>query len=126
MSKQTFDILRIVIEELSARQTPETRAATRIVVRQYNDRIKRIKELNGIEDEPNMKLRLRTLAWEREFARNLIDTDEVDRFAGYQYLMRLARMEELIMHQHSVRAKPPTAFHTMEDVRQTQLAGNRP
>ena len=51
-----------------------------------------------------MKLRLRTLAWEREFARNLIDADEVDRFAGYQYLMRLARMEELIMHQHSVRA----------------------
>ena len=99
-----LDILRVVIEELSARQTPETRAATQIVVRQYNDRIKRIKELNGIEDEPNMKLRLRTLAWEREFARNLIDADEVDRFAGYQYLMRLARMEELIMHQHSVRA----------------------
>lgn len=99
-----LDILRIVIEELSARQTPETRAATRIVVRQYNDRIKRIKELNGIEDEPNMKLRLRTLAWEREFAQNLIDANEVDHFAGYQYLMRLARMEELIMHQHSVRA----------------------
>ena len=99
-----LDILRVVIEELSARQTPETRAATQIVVRQYNDRIKRIKELNGIEDEPNMKLRLRTLAWEREFARNLIDADEVDRFAGYQYLMRLARMEELIMHQHSMRA----------------------
>jgi len=99
-----LDILRVVIEELSARQTPENRAATQIVVRQYNDRIKRIKELNGIEDEPNMKLRLRTLAWEREFARNLIDADEVDRFAGYQYLMRLARMEELIMHQHSVRA----------------------
>ena len=121
-----LDILRVVIEELSARQTPETRAATQIVVRQYNDRIKRIKELNGIEDEPNMKLRLHTLAWEREFARNLIDADEVDRFAGYQYLMRLARMEELIMHQHSVRRKPPTAFRTMEDVRQTQLAGNCP
>lgn len=99
-----LNILREVIEELSGRQTPENRAATQIVVQQYNDRIARIKDSNGIEDEPNTKLRLRTLAWERTYVQQLVDAEEIDRYVGYQYLTRLARMEELIQHHHSVRA----------------------
>lgn len=99
-----LEILRTVIEELSVRQTPENRAATQIVVAQYNDRIARIKESNDIEDEPNMKLRLRVLGWEQEFVNKCIESGEVDHLAGYQYLARLARMEELIKHHHSLRA----------------------
>ena len=95
----------MVIEELSGRQTPENRAATQIVIQQYNDRIGRVKELNGIEDEPNTKLRLKTLAWERTYVQQLVDDERVDRYVGYQYLARLARMEELILHQRSLRAK---------------------
>ena len=99
-----LEILRTVIEELSVRQTPENRAATQIVVAQYNDRIARIKESNDIEDEPNMKLRLRVLGWEQEFVNKCIESGEVDHLTGYQYLARLARMEELIKHHHSLRA----------------------
>ncbi len=99
-----LEILRTVIEELSVRQTPENRAATQIVVAQYNDRIARIKESNDIEDEPNMKLRLRVLGWEQEFVNKCIESEEVDHLTGYQYLARLARMEELIKHHHSLRA----------------------
>ena len=100
-----LEVLRVVIEELSGRQTPENRAATQIVIQQYNDRIGRVKELNGIEDEPNTKLRLKTLAWERTYVQQLVDDERVDRYVGYQYLARLARMEELILHQRSLRAK---------------------
>lgn len=103
-TQAALDIMRTVIEELSGRQTPENRAATQIVVQQYNDRIGRIKDTNGIEDEPNTKLRLRTLEWERVYATQLMDNEEVDRYIGYQYLTRLARMEELLLHHHSVRA----------------------
>ncbi len=99
-----LDILRTVIEELTGRQTPENHAATQIVVGQYNDRIARIKENNGIDDEPNMKLRLKTLAWERGYVTGLISTGAVDQLVGYQYLTRLARMEDLIKHHRSIRA----------------------
>ena len=103
-AQATLDIMRSVIEELSGRQTPENRAATQIVVQQYNDRISRIKGNNGIEEEPNTKLRLKTLAWERTYVEQLVSSGDIDRYVGYQYLTRLARMEDLIRHHHSVRA----------------------
>lgn len=103
-TEANLEVLRVVIEELSGRQTAENRAATQIVIQQYNDRIARVKDLNGIEDEPNMKLRLKTLAWERTLVQQLVDEEKVDRLVGYQYLARLARMEELILHHRSVRA----------------------
>lgn len=99
-----LDILRTVIEELTGRQTPENRVATQIVVGEYNDRIARIKETNGIDDEPNMKLRLKALAWEREYVSGLLAEGAVDQLVGYQYLTRLARMEDLVKHHRSVRA----------------------
>ena len=99
-----LEILRTVIEELSGKQTPETRAATQIVVGQYNDRISRIKDNNGIDDEPNTKLRLKTLDWERQYVIDLLSKGEVDQYVGYQYLTRLARMQDLLKHHHSIRA----------------------
>lgn len=99
-----LDILRTVIEELTGRQTPENRVATQIVVGEYNDRIARIKETNGIDDEPNMKLRLKALGWEREYVSGLLAEGAVDQLVGYQYLTRLARMEDLVKHHRSVRA----------------------
>ena len=64
-----IDILRSVVEELTARQTPDTRRATRNVVSSYNDRIERIKEQHGFdedEDEAYSDLRIRAIGWERE------------------------------------------------------------
>ena len=50
------DILRAVVEELTARQTPENRIAMGQVINQYNDRIERIKESEDLEDESDLAL----------------------------------------------------------------------
>ena len=93
-----IDILRAVIEELTARQTPGNRGATRAVIRAYNDRIERIKETNDIESESDIDLRLQCLRWERERALEIIDDDAVSPVVGYRYLSRLERTERLLRH----------------------------
>lgn len=94
----SLEILRSVIEELAARQTPENRTATQAVIRSYNQRIARIKNSNDILDEPNTALRLRALDWEQDFVLKLIEAEEVYPIVGYQYLSRLAHIENLLKH----------------------------
>ncbi len=79
----TLDIMRDVIEMLAAQQTPENRVETQAVIRSYNDRLARIKETNGIEDEPNV---------------SLLENEEVSSVVGYQYLTRLERTMDLLEH----------------------------
>ncbi len=93
-----IEILRNVVEELTARQTPETRRATRTVVHSYNERIARIKETHGLEDEPNVALRLQALRWERDYVGELIEREEVYPIVGYQYQSRLSHIEKLLKH----------------------------
>ena len=93
-----LDILRTVIEELAARQTPDNRAATQMVIHSYNQRISRIKESNGLDNEPNLDLRLKTLQWEQEYVTDLVEREEVDPLTGYQYLSRIAHMEDILKH----------------------------
>lgn len=104
----SLEILRNVIEELSARQTPENRAATQMVIHSYNDRIARIKEQHNIDDEPNLELRLKTLRWEQEFVFELIEHEETYPLVGYQYLSRLSHIENLLRH-HADRWSPQRA-----------------
>lgn len=94
----TLDILRAVIEELAARQTTENRSATQLVIHSYNDRIARIKEINGIEDEAVMRLRLHALAWEQEMVEGMLASGELSPFVGYTYLSRLAHVENILEH----------------------------
>ena len=69
----TMDIMRQVIEMLTAQQTKENRAETQAVIRSYNDRLARIKANNGIEDELNVALRLKALEWEYDRAMELME-----------------------------------------------------
>ena len=95
------EILRNVVEELTARQTDETRRATRTVVRSYNDRIDRIKEAHGFDeddDEYAKELRLRAIKWEREYVKKLAQHDDVDGEQALKYLKRLKNIEELRKH----------------------------
>ena len=94
----SLEILRSVIEELAARQTPENRTATQTVIHSYNQRIARIKNSNDILDEPNTALRLRALDWEQDYVLKLIEAEEVYPIVGYQYLSRLAHIENLLKH----------------------------
>lgn len=93
-----LEILRTVIEDLSARQTPENRAATQTVLRSYNHRIARIKANSDMMDEPNIALRLKALHWEQEYVLDLIEKEEIYPIVGYQYLSRLAHVETLLEH----------------------------
>ena len=94
----TLDIMRGVIEMLTAHQTPENRIETQAVIRSYNDRVARLKESSGIEDEPNVRLRLRALGWEYDRTLELLEDDEVSSVVGYQYLDRLEKIISLLEH----------------------------
>ena len=91
-----IEIFRAVIEELTARQTEETRRATDQVVARYRDRIERTKSADDIQDESIIPLRIKVLQWEQEYVLGLIDNDEVPPVEGYKYLTRLARVEAMI------------------------------
>ena len=93
-----IQILRTVIEELAVRQTAENRAATQMVVRSYNDRIAHIKNCNDIEDKPNTVLRLQAIHWEQDLVVKLIDNEDIYPIIGYQYLSRLAHIEDMLQH----------------------------
>ena len=95
-ARANLDILRSVIEELSARQTPENRAATQMVIHSYNERIARIKEHNGIDDELNVRLRLKALRWEQDYVTEAVESGETTPLVGYRYLARLSHTENLL------------------------------
>ena len=94
----TMDIMRQVIEMLTAQQTKENHAETQAVIRSYNDRLARIKANNGIEDEPNVALRLKALEWEYDRAVELMERGVVSSSVAYRYLGRLEQMMLLLKH----------------------------
>lgn len=80
---------------------PDTRRATRSVVSSYNDRIERIKEQHGFdedEDEAYSDLRIRAIGWERECVKKLAEQDDIDSEIALKYLKRLKHIEELRKH----------------------------
>ena len=91
-------ILRNVIEELTARQTPENRKTIAPVIAQYNERLERFKGLKELEDESDFELRIKALEWEQEFILDEIDKDEIPPLEGYQCISRLARIESMLKH----------------------------
>lgn len=97
-NEATAEILRRVIEELTARQTRENRKAYSQVIAQYNERLERFKEKKELEDESDVELRLKVLDWEQEYVLDLIENDEVPPVEGYQYVSRIARIESMLKH----------------------------
>lgn len=98
-----IDVLRAVIEDLSARQTKENRRATQVVMKQYGDRIARIKQ--GLDDDPdegNAEMRKMVLGWERAYVQHAIDAESVSPGAGYRMLNRIAETEALIDHKRNL------------------------
>ena len=84
----SIEVLRCVIEDLAARQNNENRRATQVVMKQYNDRIERIKQGTGYEEEDSC-FAYRALEWEREFVLAAIDEESVSAVVGYRMLRRV-------------------------------------
>lgn len=92
------EILRGVIEELTAKMTPENASALGPVIAKYTERLERFKEVEDLRDESDTQLRLKVLQWEQEYVLGLIEEDEVPPLEGYQYVSRAARLSSLIKH----------------------------
>lgn len=95
-----IDILRTVSEELSARQTDQTRTATQMVLGSLNSRIDTIKDRHDIANEINIPLRVQTLEWEQDFVTQLIENDEVDPIVAHRYLARVKHSEDMLERRH--------------------------
>ena len=94
-SQASIEVLRATIEELAARQTKENRRATQTVMAQYNDRIDRIKQGAGVEDDDSA-LRLEALGWEQDYVLSAIDAERVSPVVGYRMLRRIRQSKNLI------------------------------
>jgi len=95
-SEAMADIMRSVIEELTARVTDENRAALSPIIGQYTERLERFKEKRDLEDDSDEELRIKVLEWEQEYVLGLIENDEVPPVEGYQYVSRVARVESMV------------------------------
>ncbi len=99
-----IEVLRAVIEDLSARQTKDNRRATQLVVKQYADRIARIRQgMDDDLDEEDILLRKRFLDWQQEYAQRVIDAEDVSPMSGYRILNRIARTKALMDHRRDIR-----------------------
>ncbi|MEG2007008.1 MAG: Na+/H+ antiporter [Raoultibacter sp.] len=95
-----IDILRNVVEELTARQTDSCRVATRAVIRSYNERIARIQNHNDLEAEPHRELRIKLLRQQQDYVLQRVEDDTVDPVIGYKYIQHLARVQNLLTHKN--------------------------
>lgn len=97
----SLEVLRLVIEDLAARQTRENRRATQVVMKQYNDRIDRIKQGTGYEDDDS-SLRMQALEWEQEYVLCAMEDEDVSPVVGYRMLRRIRQEMDLLCHEHNV------------------------
>jgi CPA1 family monovalent cation:H+ antiporter len=97
------DILRSVIEELTAQQTKTNRRATRSVIQAYQNRLDAIKpEMEGADEDADeveqTRIRLKILHWEEQCVLRQIAEGVTSKAIAYEYLARLERTESLILH----------------------------
>ena len=73
-AETSIEILRAVVEDLSAHITPGNRAGVTEVIRQYNDRITRLQnDSDYLEEESDTDVRILVLQWEQEYVWDRID-----------------------------------------------------
>ncbi len=93
------DVLRKVIEELIAQQTPSTRRSVSAVVRAYQDRLNDTKLQHDSDDESTLELRIKTYEWEQQRTLEMIDEGKVSRELGLEYIARLDRLARFSKHR---------------------------
>lgn len=72
-----------------------------MVIKEYNDRLARIKDHNDIDDEPAVEMQICLIRWESSYVEELIEKGEASEEIGQRYLDRLQRIENLLKHSSS-------------------------
>lgn len=94
-----IDILRRVIERLSAARSEVSMQATAAVINSYNRRIERIQNAADLESESTTALRIDVIEHEQSHLFELIEAGDVEEFQAYRYLRRLSKMRTYLMHR---------------------------
>ena len=86
------EVLRAVIADLDAMQTPGNRRAVQSVIRQYNDRIAHIKQRSDAFDRvDNVALHIEVIGWQEAYVTERMHEDASLMLAGHRLLSRYAR-----------------------------------
>ena len=99
------NVLRAVIERLTARQNESNKASMSKVITQYTQRLERFKGQQDLEDDSDLALRVQALEWEQDCVMNLIDKDEISPYEGYQYLSRCVHITSMIKKDNHFKLK---------------------
>lgn len=100
----TIDILKRVIRQLREQKTPQNESSTQIVIRQYSERIKRLRRQNT--SAPRLvELRAGALAAQTRMVEARMQSGDLTREEGSQELARLNSARRLLMRAHTRREK---------------------
>ena len=96
-AETSIDIMRAVIEDLTAHINEKNHVAVTEVIRQYNERIARLQNNNDfLEEESDTEVRILVLQWEQEYLLDRIANGTASPVEAYQVLSSLARGETLL------------------------------
>ena len=100
----TIDILKRVIRQLREQKTPQNESSTQIVIRQYSERIKRLRRQNT--SAPRLvELRAGALAAQTRMVEARMQSGDLTREEGSRELERLNNARRLLMRAHTRREK---------------------
>ena len=100
----TIDILKRVIRQLREQKTPQNESSTQIVIRQYSERIKRLRRQNT--SAPRLvELRAGALAAQTRMVEARMQSGDLTREEASRELERLNSARRLLMRAHTRREK---------------------
>ena len=100
----TIEILKRVIRQLREQKTPQNESSTQIVIRQYSERIKRLRRQNT--SAPRLiELRAGALAAQTRMVEARIQSGDLTRGEGSRELERLNSARRLLLRAHTRREK---------------------
>lgn len=101
LNKTRIEILRTVIERLMVDSNDSDDRETKLVVRSYNERIKRIRSMTDIDAPSAAQLRIEVIDHQIESLMGAIERREVDTFCAYEYLHRLTSHKQILLDRDS-------------------------
>lgn len=96
-----IEMLENVISALKRQQTPENKQATGRVIRNYYRRLSSARR-KSVSGRQLRFLRQEVLLHQRDFIKEAVERDDVDKRLGTKYLKRVDRMLKLLTHKHTL------------------------